>query len=184
MIYWTTHNGLKPLIKRMTSKQLLCGLFAMALGLGTVGAHAEGNCPAGYYPSGGQGVMSCNPIPGYGGGQQQVPSVPAPVWKDRWGAIAGDKPRGILGAVTGFPSETSAQQAALDDCKTKGGIQCKLENSYRNGCTAMIVGDWGYNIASRATLDQAIASGIQKCKETDKNCTTYYSACSPPARIR
>lgn len=29
-------------------------------------AHAEGNCPPGYYPVGGQGVQGCAPIPNYG----------------------------------------------------------------------------------------------------------------------
>ncbi|KAF1028257.1 MAG: hypothetical protein GAK29_00137 [Acinetobacter bereziniae] len=31
-------------------------------------AWAEGNCPQGMYPVGGQGVMGCAPIPNYGGG--------------------------------------------------------------------------------------------------------------------
>ncbi|MDY0956314.1 DUF4189 domain-containing protein [Stenotrophomonas rhizophila] len=150
----------------------------------SAGAHAEGNCPAGFYPIGGRAAAGCAPIPGNGRGQQQVPSAPAPVWEDRWGAIAGDKPQGILGFSTGFPSEPAAQQAALADCASKGGGRCQIENSYKNGCTAMIVGERVYNIASRATVDEAIASGIQKCEEVDRNCVASYSACSPPVRIR
>lgn len=146
----------------------------LALSCFSVGVHAEGNCPPGFYPIGGRATAACAPIPGNGGrssgGQQQAPSAPAPLWEDRWGAIAGDKPQGILGFSTGLPSEPAAQQAALADCAAKGGEHCKIENSYRNGCTAMIVGEWGYNIASRATVDEAIASGIQKCKEVDRNC--------------
>lgn len=80
MIYWTTHNELKPLIKRMASKPLLRGLFAMALGLlGTKGAHAEGGCPSGmqpYQPS--PNRYSCMPIPGYG---QQKAQRQAPIFQ-------------------------------------------------------------------------------------------------------
>jgi len=150
----------------------------------SLGVHAEGNCPPGFYPIGGRATAACAPIPGNSGGQRQAPSAPAPLWEDRWGAIAGDKPKGILGFSTGLPSEPAAQHAALADCAAKGGEHCKIENSYKNGCTAMIVGERVYNIASRATVDEAIASGIQKCKEVDRNCVASYSACSPPVRIR
>jgi hypothetical protein len=149
-----------------------------------MGVHAEGGCPPGSYPIGNRAVAACAPIPSETNSwsQQQAPNLPAPLWEDRWGAIAGDKPQGILGFATGLRSEPAAQQAALTDCAAKGGVRCKLENSYKNGCTAMTVGEQVYNIASRATLDQAIASGIQKCKEIDKNCVTSYSAFSPPVR--
>ncbi|MBN3262271.1 DUF4189 domain-containing protein [Pectobacterium brasiliense] len=160
----------------------------LALSCFSIDVHAEGNCPPGSYPIGGGATAGCAPIPGGGnaggGGWQYEPSPPAPIWEDRWGAIAGDKPKGILGFSTRLPSEPAAQHAALADCATKGGEHCKIENSYKNGCTAMIVGEWGYNIASRATVDEAIASGIQKCKDSDRNCVVLYSACSPPVCIR
>lgn len=165
-------------MKRICVLGALCWFWCLSLGV-----HAEGNCPPGFYPIGGGATAACAPIPGNGSGRRQAPSAPAPVWEDRWGAIAGDKPQGILGFSTGLPSEAAAQLAALADCAAKGG-RCKIENSYKNGCTAMIVGERVYNIASRATLDEAIASGIQKCEEVDRNCVASYSACSPPVRIR
>ncbi len=171
--------------RRSSYLKRVSGLGALLwLSCVSAGAHAEGNCPAGFYPIGGRATAGCAPIPGNGGGHQQASKPPAPVWEDRWGAIAGDKPQGILGFSTAFPSEPAAQQAALADCASKGGSSCKIENSYKNGCTAMIVGERVYNIASRATVDEAIASGIQKCEEVDRNCVASYSACSPPVRIR
>jgi uncharacterized protein DUF4189 len=154
----------------------------------SIGVHAEGNCPSGYYPIGGGPTLGCAPIPddgGASGGSQWQPySAPEPVWEDRWGAIAGDEAQGSLGFAAGLPSETAAQQSAMADCAAKGSVRCKIENSYKNGCTAMTFGDWGYNIASMSTLDQAIASGMENCKKNDKNCKTAYRACSPPVRIR
>lgn len=154
-------------------------------------ANAEGNCPSGSYPIGGgnAGWTGCAPIPGHPNGtgqrgQQQAPIPPTPIWEDRWGAVAFDGPRGILGVATGHQNEHAAQQAALNDCQTRGGIKCQSEISYVNACTAFTIGDQGYYRGAKARLDQVIAEGMQKCKETDQNCETYYSACSLPVRIR
>ncbi|MDR6214583.1 DUF4189 domain-containing protein [Paracidovorax wautersii] len=154
----------------------------------SMGVRAEGNCPAGYYPIGGGTTAGCAPIPSNsatsGGGQQQAPSAPVPLWEDRWGAVAFDGPKGILGVATGLQSEYAAQQSALNDCKARGGIKCQSEISYKNGCTAFTIGDLGYYRGADATLSEVVIAGMQKCKEKDKNCETYYSACSPPVRIR
>lgn len=159
----------------------------MIFGLNVV-AHAEGGCPSGSYPIGNRDVAACAPIPGGergGGGQQQAPSAPsAPVWSNRWGAMAFDSPKGILGAAMGLSSESTAQRAALADCKAKGGTQCKVENSFANSCTAFTIGDRGAYRGVDPVLETVIASGIQKCKEMDKNCETYYSACSRAVRIQ
>lgn len=172
-------------MKRTSSFSVLVVLWCL-----TIGARAEGNCPSGSYPIGGgnAGWTGCAPLPGNSGVrgqlQQQAPSPIAPVWEDRWGAVAFDGPRGILGVATGHQSEHAAQQAALTDCRARGGIKCQSENSYKNGCTAFTIGDLGYYRGADATLSEVIASGMQKCKELDKNCETYYSACSPPVRVR
>lgn len=49
-------------------------------------AFAEGGCPAGQYPIGGQGVQGCAPIPsaGSGGGDLR----PNGRWIKTWGAIS------------------------------------------------------------------------------------------------
>lgn len=151
----------------------------------SVGAHAEGNCPPGFYPIGDRATAACAPIPGNSGGQQQSPTPPAPVWENRWGAMATDEPRGVLGAVTGFADEEAAQQAALSDCKAKGGINCTLANSYKNGCTALTVSDSSFYYGADSTIEIVAADGMRACTEAGKkNCRTYYAACSPPVRVR
>ena len=157
----------------------------------SLGAHAEGNCPPGSYPIGGRAVAGCAPIPGYGSGtasgagNQQSPTPPAAIWEDRWGAMATDEPRGVLGAVTGFSNEQAALRAALSDCEAKGGINCSLTNSYKNGCTALTVSDSSFYYGADATKEIVASDGMRACTEAGKkNCRTYYTACSPPVRIR
>jgi len=150
----------------------------------SLGAHAEGNCPQGYYPIGGVATAGCAPIPGNSGGQRQAPSAPAAIWEDRWGAIAFDGPKFILGASAEFSSEQAAKSAALKHCKVKGGDNCQIEISYVNSCTAFTIGERSYYRGAMATLHEAVADGLKKCNETDKKCQTYYSACSPPVRIQ
>ena len=169
-----------------TSRWLIFGLLLLLGGF----AHAEGNCPPGYYPTGapqGQGgPQSCAPMPGDDNQQQMQPqALPPPQWVSRWGAIATDKVKGILGAVTGLASKNEAQQAALADCQEKGGSPCKLEIAYDNECAALVVGDNGYNVGADATLEKVIQLGMNICTDAkNANCHVYYSDCSPPERIR
>jgi len=59
-------------------------------------ARADGRCPPGQYPVGGQGVGGCAPIPG-GSSQATRP----------WGAIAGAASTGDMGASVGKNKEGS-----------------------------------------------------------------------------
>lgn len=51
-------------------------------------AKAEGRCPPGQFPVGGQGMEGCAPIPGGGGDSGPAAPVPTGEWEMRWGAIA------------------------------------------------------------------------------------------------
>jgi hypothetical protein len=151
--------------------------------------HAEGECPPGMFPtnpSGTQGPVGCAPIPGYEQqqGQQQTRQAPPPQWASRWGAIATDAIKGILGTSTDVASKDEAEQRALTECQTKGGMQCKLQNSYSNACVAMITGSKIFNVGSDADLNRAVQSGMKKCTAADTNCHVYYSACSLPQRLQ
>jgi len=150
----------------------------------SVTAHAEGGtCPNGYYPVNSPGVMGCAPIPGYNH-QQAAPQPPPPRWEDRWGAIATDGIKGVLGSAADMVSRREAESAALIDCQAKGGSGCKLDISYSNGCGAMVVGDHGYSIESRSTKSEASEKATKACSAKDTNCHAYFSTCSPPARTR
>ena len=156
--------------------------FAMLLMVGLLGsglAHAEGNCPPGQYPVGGQGWQGCNPIPGYENQQ------PAPRWERRWGAIATDGTNDALGVATDRRSEREASQMAMQDCRSKGGVNCKIDITYDNQCAAVVVGGGGYNVSNAATVNKAVASGVKACEsEGRSNCRAYYTACSLPVRVQ
>lgn len=164
---------------------LLVGLLLL---LGST-AHAEGGCPPGLIPASGTDINSCVPIPpGYYSNQQpaqpQPPPSPPPQWASRWGAIATDSIKGVLGIATNVTSKEEAQKTAMADCQANGGTQCKLQNTYGNACVAMVTGDKVFNVGSAANLNEAVQSGMTECSSADTNCHVYYSACSLPVRIR
>lgn len=153
---------------------------------------AEGGCPPGHYPIGGQGVVGCAPIPGAatsGGSQQQIP-VPSPVsrgyWVKTWGVIAGDVDEGSYGAVTGHENQEAAEAAARAKCVIGGGRRCETVFVYHNQCAAMYrplidasVGIFTYNGAP--TIELAESLGKTACESRNGGkCEVFYSACSEP----
>jgi transposase len=141
-------------------------------------AHAEGGCPPGQYPRQGQGWHTCVPIPGADQGNTQAVQN-AGHWETRWGAVATFEPTGVLGAVTGLRTKEEAQEAAMNDCRAKGGTSCKLEVAYQNGCAALAGSDSGYVVTSDADTSKAESSALATCsKAGNANCHVFYSACS------
>lgn len=68
-------------------------LLASALSAGFVAQSlAEGRCPPGQYPIGGQGVRGCAPMPGGGAGSNGVSPRPTGRWETRWGALLKTRP--------------------------------------------------------------------------------------------
>lgn len=146
----------------------LLGLVLLLVG-GVV--HAEGGCPPGLIPEGGQGVSSCRPIPGQPQGH----------WMNQWGAIATDFSYHTAGASVNQLGEAEALQAAIDNCVSNGGVQCKVEITYSNQCSALVVGVTGHNADRADTIDQAVKLGIKVCTDAgDTNCHPVYGACSRP----
>jgi len=153
-------------------KHLLAFSFLSAVSL----AHAEGGCPPGMIPHSGTDISSCGPIPpGY--------NQPKGHWMTQWGAFAQDD-NGIAGLSSGRPTEDDAKQAAIDNCVARGGKQCVAEDTYRNGCIAIVSGTTpsgeGRGIVhTDRTYKDAIRNGIKACKSSGKtNCELFRSECS------
>ena len=142
-------------------------------------ALAEGGCPEGQFPQQYGTTMGCTTM--NTGGNQSV----APVWADRWGAIATDNKTGSLGVSVDMKNKTKAQKAAIADCQAKGGKTCEVDIAYYNQCAAMVLGSKKYNTARAATKEKAIELGMQACNSEDgnKNCSVYYSGCSTAVRV-
>ena len=145
-------------------------------------AHAQAACPPGQILYGsGNGLNMCGPD----NRQQSAPQPPAQQWERRWGAIATSVPDGVLGVSTDLSSKREASRVAVQDCQSKGGLNCKIETTYDNQCAAVIVGDGAYNAPIAATADKAVEIGMKICRDGGlANCHVYYSACSLPVRVR
>ncbi|MGO1001831.1 DUF4189 domain-containing protein [Lysobacter sp. CA196] len=144
-------------------------------------AAAEGGCPAGMIPYSGTSTSSCGPIPSGPSGSW----LPTAKWKNRWGAVAGDDARGVIGAVTDLPSKREAKQAAIDNCRSRGGVDCTLTVAYVNQCVVIVASTTRYAAVHAESAEIAAEMGMKSCeKKKDGECRLYYAGCSLPVRVR
>ncbi len=117
----------------------LCVLMVAAYG-----AHAEGGCPPGQYPIGGQGAAGCAPIPQNQAAPQEA-LRPTGYWVKTWGAIAMGSGDGwnSLGVTTGKASKSGAEADALRRCSSDGVKDCRIGFVYKNQCAAVASHRWG-----------------------------------------
>lgn len=142
-------------------------------------------CPDGQQPAG--APTSGNPsgcVP-YPGAQQSQPHVPRIVWATRWGAIATDDTKGIIGAVKNANNKRSANKAAVKQCKLNGGGKnCEVIFSYYNQCAAIAWGDTTYRGAGRPTLEEAKYDAMKLCSNATTGCKIVLADCSLPQRVQ
>jgi len=161
-------------------------LVALILCMGPV--LAEGGCPPGSYPIGGQGVQGCAPIPGAsnGGAGPAVSAPPQPLgeWLTRWGSVAESPTSSLVGTSSNESSERRAVAAAIKKCAAEGAKDCKSSVTYYNQCVAFAVPSSG---KGQGSLDTAVDAGtvagnaIEHCNDTGGGkCTIVYSECSLP----
>jgi len=169
------------------------GLLAALLIFWARGAYAEGRCPPGQYPVGGQGVGGCAPIPGYGGNQTAQPAPP-PIdpgrYEDRWGAMALSDSTPDAGVVVDQLTEGDAKRVAIEKCSRNGLKDCRILLTYRNQCAAWVVPSAdspGAKTGISAGLSEqaAVDNATSKCKHAPGgSCVLAYSACSLPQWTR
>lgn len=168
----------------MKTKLYVFLVALLALPLTTL---AEGNCPPGYYPIGGDaaGWHGCAPMDGGVGNQQEedAPQEAQEEWEDRWGAIA--TANGAFGVSVSKRSKEQAAQEALAECKRNAGKEaCKLKPPYYNQCAALAWGNTTNIVARGPDLHEVEQRAADLCSKETKNCRIYYSACSLPVRVR
>ncbi|WP_312681412.1 DUF4189 domain-containing protein [Stenotrophomonas chelatiphaga] len=154
-------------------------------------ASAEGRCPPGQYPVGGQGVGGCAPIPGRGNAQpaQQQAPPPPPVWlQTRYGAIAMSPSTSAAGVAAEQTSSEAAAAVAMKDCQREGARDCAVISRYSNQCIALLVpGAWPAGakggIGTGVTPELARQDAQKHCIDpAGSGCTASYEACSFPER--
>lgn len=158
-------------------------------GIGFTLAHAEGNCPPGFYPVGGQGVQGCAPIPGANrsGAPANAP-LPPPTpngrWHNRWGSIAHSMSTSAAGVSTRETSREGAERSALSRCSAEGATDCNIVFSYANQCAAWVVprtqdGLGKSGIGNAPSLAAALRDAQGKCVDTrGAECQVAYTDCS------
>ena len=161
-------------------------LIALLLYSCSVLAYAEGGtCPPGYYPQNSPGVMGCAPIPNYRGSESDADGEDvAPVWSNRWGAIAVDFSAGKFGAGRATTTRRKAEREALKECKSEGGKNCEIDITYFNQCGVIAWGSIYAATASAGTKEEASARALANCGKHAKECRIYHSDCSLPVRVR
>jgi hypothetical protein len=149
----------------------------MCLWMANLTAHADGNCPPGYYEVGGGGASGCIAYPNASG---SIPD-PGPAWSTRWGAIA--TADGVFGVAHHASTAKKAERLAMKQCKAKGGKNCRVNLSFANQCAALAWGS-GFNIAKPAgDREQAESSALAQCRAKANSCEVFYSGCNYPERI-
>ncbi|MCC4607138.1 DUF4189 domain-containing protein [Xanthomonas campestris pv. zinniae] len=142
-------------------------------------AYAEGNCPPGFYPIGGQGATGCAPTGGNSSGSQASPSGQ---WDTRWGAFAIDREAGIVGTSVNKRTKSDARKDAKDACERQGGKKCDPYFFYKNQCAAI-----ANNVAANksmfsraATLPEVEKNALETCRlqAGGAKCEILYSGCS------
>ena len=171
----------------------ICPLTLTLLGLCVLSlpALAEGGCPPGMYPIGGQGVQGCAPIPGAQGGagsgsssSPALPPRPTGEWIKTWGALAGAIDGTEGGASENQLTEDAARSKAIENCQQQGGGSCKVDFVYQNQCVSAVNSELvstGTKYASSGTVASATKLAVQECKKAGgKDCRSIYSACAIP----
>lgn len=151
---------------------------------------AEGGCPSGYYPIGGQGVQGCAPIPGSqsSGAPAQVgvvaPPRPSGEWLTTWGAVAQSPTSDLVGTAANKQSERAAESEALRICASEGAKDCKTSLTYYNQCVAFSVPNSGKGRGSVNTavdLPTAKKDALDSCSDTGGGrCVISHTECSEP----
>ncbi|WP_260676217.1 DUF4189 domain-containing protein [Xanthomonas graminis] len=144
-------------------------------------AMAEGACPPGQYPIGGQGAIACAPIPQENSIQQKA--RPSGKWLKTWGAIA----MGTIdstphyGVPVGKSSKSEAESDALARCTKQGAIDCEVILAYFNQCAAIAepstpTGEiFGAVVATgRASIEQAVSAAQESCENKNKKNAKWF----------
>ncbi|ROQ36848.1 uncharacterized protein DUF4189 [Stenotrophomonas maltophilia] len=142
-------------------------------------AMAEGGCPPGQYPIGGQGVQGCAPIPA----ASTPVSRPNGKWIKTWGALVYSDSTGDTGVATGKTSKSAAVDEALANCRGGGSPDCESQVTYKNQCVAVArpttTGSEGAYFTG-ATEDIVRQGALARCTRGGAICEVKYVDCTLP----
>lgn len=145
-------------------------------------ALAEGRCPPGSYPIGGQGVGGCAPIAAGGAGPDAGPKATGR-WHKTWGGIAQARSTGDIGVALGQTSKSAAVSESLARCAEHGAKDCEVDLTFKNQCVAVAASSAPkLTVSGRAaSTERAIIVAIDACEsKAGSKCRVAYSGCTEP----
>lgn len=122
--------GISNIIRRSKVAYGFAATLAVVLALTSDLAWAEGRCPPGQYPIGGQGAGGCAPIPASQGEGSSGPRAIGK-WIKTWGALSRSVVTGDVGASVGKRSKAEAVAEAQSRCATCGAKDCSVGITYK-----------------------------------------------------
>lgn len=161
--------------------RILLAFLTMSLLLVSLRARAEGGCPPGQVPQQGNGWRACVPNNTSNAAQGPSDTFVGPMAVASWISLSADPDKGVLGESADARTKADADHTAMADCAAKGGLNCRVVVSAKNGCVAMAVSSDIFATASGPTQGTANASAVENCKRgKDPACPIIYSKCVKP----
>jgi len=107
------------------------------------------------------------------------------IWGRRFGHVAADGPKGILGVSEGAKTPRHARELAVADCIAQGGDAelCGGEPllTFENQCAAFAWGPGGAGIGTSVDLGRAETLALDTCVNSGgSECALRYAGCSLP----
>lgn len=175
-------------MKRIHKTFILCLL--LVTGVLPLAAFAEGNCPSGMYPMGGQGVQGCAPIPVSSTGS---PYDNRPNWAQTVRGVAVDA-RGDTFISNSMRSRGKAKRASLQECREFGKGECTLAALFQAQCVAVAhagLGTETTSVVAAMSEQGAVIVALQQCsakaawkRMPEDQCRIARTACTADLFIR
>ena len=150
-------------------------------------------CPGGVQVGQQCGGGVCQPICQYDPSPAQAPArnhgpKPPPIVIERWhvaddrfSSFASDSQRGPYGFVSGYESQSEADEAALDQCRARSGNNCEVLAQFKNSCATFAWGGGRYAVMGGDSVEESVRTALERCeKQGGVDCEVIQSLCSEP----
>lgn len=98
-----------------------------------------------------------------------------------WGGLARSEKNSRGGWVLGASSEASARQSAVENCTSRGGIDCKVVFTFRDTCAAVAVNNEKSEWVHGYGLPEARRRALDAC---GPDCEIFREGCSSTSTDR
>lgn len=98
-----------------------------------------------------------------------------------WGSFARSEKNTRSGWVLDAPSEAAARQAGIENCASRGGIDCAVVFTFGNTCAAVAVNDEKSIWVQGYGLLEARRRALSEC---GSDCKIFREGCSPSSMAR